>query len=64
MNTFIPFDKMSKKQKKELAKTYRGSWGALNPVTRKPENPKAYNRKKIRREDEYSNATVFYCFCP
>ena len=31
-------------RKMDLAK--RQTWGELNPVTRKPENSKAYNRKK------------------
>ena len=26
----------------------RQTWGELNPVTRKPENSKAYNRNKAR----------------
>ena len=30
----------------DLAK--RQTWGALNPVTRKPQNSKAYNRNKSR----------------
>ncbi|WP_411677117.1 hypothetical protein [Caproicibacter sp.] len=46
MEKFIPYEKLSKKKRRELAIARRGSWGALNPVTRKPENPKAYNRKK------------------
>ncbi|MEG0542300.1 MAG: hypothetical protein RR461_08440 [Angelakisella sp.] len=46
MNKFIPTEKLSKKEQRKLAAKRRGSWGSLNPVTRKPENPKAYNRKK------------------
>jgi bisphosphoglycerate-dependent phosphoglycerate mutase len=33
-------------RKMDLAK--RQTWGELNPVTRKPENSKAYNRNKAR----------------
>lgn len=44
---FVPFEKRSKKEKRRLNAQKRGSWGALNPVTRKPQNPKAYNRKKV-----------------
>lgn len=57
MPKFTPFEKLSKKAKKELAKKKRVTWGSLNPVTRRPENPKAYKRKKIRNwEDDYSTS--------
>ena len=49
MEKFIPYEKLSKKQQRERNKQRRGSWGAVNPVTRKPANPKAYNRQKARR---------------
>ncbi len=42
----IPYEKLSKKKKRELNLKQRGSWGAINPVTRKSPNPQAYNRKK------------------
>lgn len=45
----IPYEKLTKKQKKALDAARRGSWGDISPVTRRPENPKAYNRKKARR---------------
>ena len=48
MERFIPYEKLSKKKKRELDAMKRGSWGGLNPVTRRPENPKAYNRKKAQ----------------
>ena len=37
-------DKLEKLRKLDLAK--RKIWGGRNPVTRKPENSKAYNRRK------------------
>ena len=49
MEKFIPYGKLSKKKKRELDAGKRGSWGAINPVTRKSANPKAYDRKKARR---------------
>lgn len=45
MNKFVPYDKMSKKKKKELNAQMRGDWGNLNPVTRTTKNKKAYNRR-------------------
>lgn len=58
MEKFIPYEKLSKKKRRELAIARRGSWGALNPVTRKPENSKAYNRKKARKWSDESPMTV------
>lgn len=49
MEKFIPYEKLSKKKQRELDRKRRGTWGALNPVTRKQENPKAYNRQKARK---------------
>ncbi len=49
MEKFIPYEKLSKKKRREVDLLRRGTWGALNPVTRKPENPKAYNRQKARK---------------
>lgn len=49
MEKFVPYEKLSKKEKKK--KQYsarRNTWGELNPVTRKPENSRAYNRRKAQ----------------
>ena len=65
MEKFIPKDKMSKKTKLKLAKEQRKTWGALNPVTRKPANYKAYNRKKTRNEgDSFDCGSLFLCGLP
>lgn len=55
MEKFIPREKLSKKAKRELNVKKRRTWGALKPVTRKPENPKVYNRKKAQQEDDFSS---------
>ena len=49
MKKFIPYEKLSKKAKRALDAKRRGSWGALSPVTRRAESPKAYDRQKARR---------------
>ena len=36
------------RNKRKIDQTRRQTWGELNPVTRKPENSKAYNRNKSR----------------
>ena len=46
MEKFIPYEKLSKKEKRKMDLAKRQTWGELNPVTRKPENSKAYNRRK------------------
>ena len=48
MEKFIPYEKLSKKEKRKIAQARRQTWGALNPVTRKPTNSKAYNRRKTQ----------------
>ena len=48
MEKFIPYEKLSKKEKRKADAAKRGTWGGLNPVTRKPANSKAYNRKKAQ----------------
>ena len=50
MNKFVPIEKMSKKMQKEYHKRRRKDWGGLSPVTRRPENPKAYNRAKAKTD--------------
>ena len=42
------YEKLSKKKKRELDAGKRTIW-AISPVTRKSENPKAYNRKKAQK---------------
>jgi len=63
MEKFIPYEKLSKKKKRELDQKLRGSWNGLNPVTRMPPNPKAYNRQKARKWNDDSSP-CFLCFLP
>ena len=57
MEKFIPYDKLSKKKKRELNAQRRSIWD-VNPVTRRPENPKAYTRRKARKMDYDSSAVL------
>ena len=61
MKNFVPFEKLSKKKRREINAKKRGSWGGLNPVTRRSENPRAYNRRKaqMRMDDTASELFVF-----
>ncbi len=51
MDTFIPRDKMSKKQKKELDKQKRGNWGAITPTTRVVRDRKKYDRNSVKNAE-------------
>ena len=48
MEKFIPYEKLSKREKYKLNLAKRQTWGELNPVTRKPANSKAYIRRKTQ----------------
>ena len=64
MEKFIPYEKLSKKEKRKLDLTKRQTWGELNPVTRKPENSKAYRRNKTRNwkcEYHETSSGTFIC---
>lgn len=60
MEKFVPYEKLSKKQKRAMDRQHRKDWGNISPVTRKPENPKAYNRRKAqKRSDDFSSVSFF-----
>lgn len=59
MDKFIPFEKQSKRKKREQLAQKRRTWGAINPVTKKPENPKAYKRVKARKWSDDSTDVPF-----
>lgn len=44
MEKFIPYAKLSKKARREKDRARRQTW-RISPVSRRPENPKAYKRK-------------------
>ncbi len=61
MDKYVPYEKLSKKKKRELDAKRRNTWGGLSPVTRKAENPKAYNRRKARkRSDDSSDPCLLF----
>lgn len=59
MEKFIPYEKLSKREKKKRDAQRRTTWGEFNPVTRKPENPREYNRKKAQSWKKESNSVPF-----
>ena len=48
MENSVPYGKLSKKEMRKVDLAKRQTWGELNPVARKPESSKAYNRRKAR----------------
>ena len=62
MEKFIPYEKLSKKEKRKMDLAKRQTWGELNPVTRKPENSKAYNRNTARTWFPPVPGLLFYAF--
>ncbi len=48
MDNYIPYEKLSKKEKRKIDSMKRGTWGSMSPVTRRPENNRAYNRKRTQ----------------
>ncbi|MBQ7002745.1 MAG: hypothetical protein IJN11_02635 [Oscillospiraceae bacterium] len=50
MEKFVPYEKMSKKAKKELDARRRGDWGLCHPASRQEENRKAYRRHEKHKK--------------
>ena len=61
MDKFTPYEKLSKKNKRELNAKRRQTW-SISPVTRKPANPKAYNRQKTRKRIDDPESVSFVLF--
>ena len=62
MEKFIPYEKLSKKEKRKIDAMRRGSWGDVNPVSRKAENKKIYNRKRAQDWKKELPDPVSLCF--
>lgn len=52
MKDFVPYEKLSKKQKKAIDRARRNTWGNVRPATVANKNGKAYDRKKAREWDD------------
>lgn len=61
-NDFIPYEKMSKKDKKERNNEKRNDWGNFNPVTRKENKNKYKERKKKQEEKDFEEEYAYYGF--
>ncbi|MCL2364355.1 MAG: hypothetical protein FWC71_06815 [Defluviitaleaceae bacterium] len=56
---YVPLEKQSKRKQREYHAKQRGDWGNINPITRKVESAKIYNRKKSKRE-RYNSGLDFF----
>jgi hypothetical protein len=61
MNNFTPYEKLSKKERRKRNAEKRTVW-TISPVTRRPANPKAYNRKKAQKWSDDSSVSVSFFF--
>lgn len=48
---FIPYEKLSKRKKKEQDSEKRNTWGGVRPVTRVEESDKAYKRHEKHKKN-------------
>ena len=61
MEKFVPYPKLSKKEKRKRDAARRDTWGSLNPVTRRGENAKVYDRTKAQSwKREIPDSVLFY----
>lgn len=63
MKKFVPYEKMSKKQKRELDSQRRGSWQGVSPVTRIAETDKKHYSRKIKHKKNGSGDVSLLPFC-
>ena len=54
---FVAYAKLSKKEKRKIDARRRRTWGPLNPVTRRPDDPRAYRRSKAKKADVHGAET-------
>jgi len=53
MEKFIPYEKLSKKEKKKTDSSKRGSWNGVDPVTRVADTEKKKYRRKAKHPEKY-----------
>ena len=51
MEKFIPYDKLSKKEKKKIDQQKRSSWNGVDPATKIEENEKKRYRRKPKHPE-------------
>lgn len=59
MKAPVPKDKLSKKQRRELDRKRRVTWG-FDPISRRVESAKRYKRAQKRRPEHYPDGAFIY----
>lgn len=49
MNKYIPYEKLSKKEKRKIDLKFRNNWGSINPITKIIPNKKYVQNNFIRK---------------
>ena len=62
MKDFVPYEKMSKKQKREYDRKQRGTW-QLSPVTRIAETNKKHYSRKIKHKEKHPPEGGCFSLC-
>ena len=62
MEKFIPYEKLSKKKRRELDRRRRSDWGDCKPVSRKIERGKITNRKRAKPGEALDASPFSYFF--
>lgn len=55
MEKFVPFEKLSKKKKKEHNAQHRNDWGDIKPTSKVVESAKLYKRRPKHRKENYES---------
>lgn len=62
MKKYIPYEKLSKKEKAAIDRKKRLGWGEISPVTRMKNDATLYNRKKHRSAwDDHDGGAFDLC---
>lgn len=57
MKKFVAYEKMSKKQKREIDRQRRGTWG-ISPVTRIAETDKKHYSRKVKHKNSGGDSSL------
>lgn len=49
MNKYIPYEKLSKKEKRKIDLKFRNNWGSINPITKTIPNKKYIQNNFVRK---------------
>lgn len=56
MKKFIPYEKLSKKEKKKINNKKRQDWGTCNPTTKVVPSKKEYSRKVKHKKSVFGDS--------